>query len=127
VRRTLTRRDFLKAAGAGVAGSALLGGAAYASGGGPETNVVLLIVDSLRKDHLGAYGNDWIETPNLDALARESLRFERAYPESLPTICARRAIHTGKRTWPFRDRPSEQESAPAYGWLPIPAGQSTLA
>jgi len=127
VRRTLTRRDFLKAAGAGVAGSALLGGAAYASGGGPETNVVLLIVDSLRKDHLGAYGNDWIRTPNLDALARESLRFERAYPESLPTICARRAIHTGKRTWPFRDRPSEQESAPAYGWLPIPAGQSTLA
>ncbi|HEX2181712.1 MAG TPA: sulfatase, partial [Rubrobacteraceae bacterium] len=69
----------------------------------------------------------WIETPNLDALAGESLRFERAYPESLPTICARRAIHTGTRTWPFRDRPSEQESAPTYGWLPIPADQPTLA
>src|SRR5688572_23177245 len=127
VRRTLTRRDFLKAAGAGVAGSALLGGAAYASGGGPETNVVLLIVDSLRKDHLGAYGNDWIRTANLDALARESLRFERPYPDSLPTICARRAIHTGNWTWPYRDRPSEPELPLAYGWLPIPAGQTTQA
>ena len=63
-------------------------------------NVVLIIVDSLRKDHVGAYGNSWIKTPSLDAFARESLRFTRAYPESLPTICARRAIHTG-----FRDLP----------------------
>jgi arylsulfatase A-like enzyme len=127
VSRALTRRDFLKAVGAGAAGTALLAGAAYASDKGPETNVVLVIIDSLRKDHVGAYGNTWIETPNLDALAEESLRFTRAYPESLPTICARRAIHTGLRTWPFRDRPSEQASAPAYGWLPIPPDQVTLA
>ena len=60
-------------------------------------------MDSLRKDHVGAYGNDKIKTPNLDALAKESLRFTRAYPESAPTICARRAIHTGLRTWPFED------------------------
>ncbi|HET6885425.1 MAG TPA: twin-arginine translocation signal domain-containing protein, partial [Rubrobacteraceae bacterium] len=66
--RALTRRDFLKAVGAGAAGTALLAGAAYASGKGPETNVVLVILDSLRKDHVGAYGNTWIETPNLDAL-----------------------------------------------------------
>ena len=121
----LTRRDFLKVAGA--TGTALLGGAACASGGGSEMNVVLVIIDSLRKDHVGAYGNTWIETPSLDALTRESLRFTQAYPESLPTICARRAIHTGLRTWPFKDRPSEQESAPAYGWLPIPWEQATLA
>ena len=90
-------------------------------------NVVLVIIDSLRKDHVGAYGNDWIQTPNLDALAKESLRFTRAYPESLPTICARRAIHTGIRTFPFKDRPSGQANAPVYGWLPIPPGQPTLA
>ncbi|HEX2182760.1 MAG TPA: sulfatase-like hydrolase/transferase, partial [Rubrobacteraceae bacterium] len=84
MRRTLSRRDFLRVAGAGAAGTALLGGAKYASGRGPETNVVVVIIDSLRKDHVRAYGNDWIETPNLDALAGESLRFERAYPESLP-------------------------------------------
>jgi len=125
MKRTLTRRDFLKVAGA--AGTALLGAAGCASDGGPEMNVLLVIIDSLRKDHVGAYGNDWIKTPNLDALAKQSLRFTRAYPESLPTLCARRAIHTGKRAWPFKDRPAEQARAPTYGWLPIPWDQPTLA
>ncbi len=54
-------------------------------------NVIVVILDSLRKDHIGAYGNDRVKTPNLDALAKESLRFDRAYPESIPTIPARRA------------------------------------
>ena len=125
MKKTLTRRHFLKVAGAGMACAALIGGAGC--GGAPEMNVVLIIIDSLRKDHVGAYGNSWIKTPSLDAFARESLRFTRAYPESLPTICARRAIHTGFRTFPYKDRPSEQRHAPAYGWLPIPREQATLA
>src|SRR5919202_5532860 len=125
MKRSLSRRDFLRVAGA--AGAALLGGSGCGAGGGSGLNVVLVIIDSLRKDHVGAYGNDWIETPNLDSLARESLRFTRPYPESLPTICARRAIHTGFRTFPFKDRPLEQAVAPAYGWLPIPGDQTTLA
>ncbi|MDN5696710.1 MAG: sulfatase-like hydrolase/transferase, partial [Rubrobacter sp.] len=45
-------------------------------------NVVIVLLDSLRKDHVGSYGNDWIRTPGLDALAENSLRFTRAYPES---------------------------------------------
>ena len=65
-------------------------------------NVVVVIIDTLRKDQVGAYGNNWIKTPNLDALSKESLRFTQAYPESIPSIPARRAIHTGLRTWPFR-------------------------
>ena len=64
----------------------------YLPSGGSRMNVILVIIDSLRRDHLGVYGNDWIKTPNLDALAGESLRFDRSYPESLPTILARRAI-----------------------------------
>jgi hypothetical protein len=71
----------------------------------PGQNVVLIITDSTRKDHVGIYGHDRAaKTPNLDALAKESLRFTRAIPESMPTINARRAIHTGTRTWPFRPR-----------------------
>ena len=140
LRRTFTRRDFLKAAGAGTAGVALLGASAcdseggvkreplQRSGGGGGQNVVLIIVDTLRKDHIGAYGNDWMRTPNLDALAGESLRFTRAYPESTPTICARRAIHTGTRTWPFRDwDPPEGENISLRCWQPIPLDQVTLA
>lgn len=91
-------------------------------------NVVLIVVDSLRRDHVGAYGSDRVETPSLDRLAGESLRFNRAYPESLPTICARRAIHTGLRTFPFRDwdQPGKDD-VNLWGWQPIPADQTTLA
>jgi arylsulfatase A-like enzyme len=91
-------------------------------------NIILVILDSLRKDHIGVYGNDRIQTPNLDALAGESLRFTQAYPDSLPTLCARRAIHTGMRTWPFRDivRLPGETFQPA-GWQPIPEQQVTLS
>jgi arylsulfatase A-like enzyme len=91
-------------------------------------NVILVILDSLRKDHVGAYGNDGIRTPSLDALANESLRFTRAYPESIPTIPARRAIHTGLRTWPFRNwNPPEGETFMPAGWQHIPEDQTTLS
>jgi len=61
-------------------------------------------------------------------LAKESLRFTTAYPESAPTICARRAIHTGLRTWPFRDwKPPKGEDIILQGWQPIPEGQTHLA
>lgn len=132
LRRTLSRREFLKVTGS--AGVGLLGASVVSSGCDrlpnrqTEPNVVVVILDSLRKDHVGAYGNSWIKTPNLDALARDSLRFTRPYPESLPTLCARRAIHTGFRTWPFRDwHPPKDDDVWRYGWQPIPEGQTTLA
>lgn len=43
-----------------------------------STNVVLIVVDTLRADHLGAYGGA-PDTPNMDALAASGVRFERAY------------------------------------------------
>ena len=117
---TISRREFLKATGAGAAGASLLGVSALAAGcshpkpspnppndppANSGMNVIVVIIDSLRKDHVGAYGNDLMRTPNLDALSKESLRFDRAHPEAMPTIPARRAIHTGVRTFPFRHRP----------------------
>ncbi len=130
-KRGLTRGDFLKATGA--AGVSMLGAAGcggladaftqvpneYLPGRGVGPNVILVIIDSLRRDHVGAYGNPWIKTPTLDAIAGESLLFTHAQPEAMPTLPARRAIHTGMRTWPTRP--------PAYGWTPIPSGQRTLA
>ena len=58
-------------------------------------NFILVILDSLRQDHVGAYGNDWIQTPNLDKFAAESARFTRAYPESVPTLPFRTSTLTG--------------------------------
>ena len=61
-------------------------------------NIVMIMCDSLRQDHLGCYGNDWIETPNIDRLAGESVVFENAYPEGLPTLPVRTALFTGNYT-----------------------------
>ena len=91
-------------------------------------NVILIILDSLRQDHVGVYGNDKVKTPSLDALSKESLRFTQPYPESIPTIPARRAIHTGLRTWPFRNWvPPKGETFFPAGWQPIPEEQTTLS
>ena len=69
-------------------------------------NIVLVVFDSLRKDSVGAYGSPpWgaVHTPNFDEFARQSLTMTRAYPESLPTLPARRALYTGRRTYPFHN------------------------
>ena len=64
-------------------------------------NIILLIIDTLRYDHIGANGNDWIETPNLDALAARSWVFDRAYAASYPTIPHRTDVITGDYGSPF--------------------------
>ena len=93
-------------------------------------NIVLVIFDSLRKDCLFGsppWGN--VHTPHLDAFAAESVTFTRAYPESLPTLPARRALYTGQRTYPFGDGDIRLKGdfVGAPGWGPIPEAQDTLA
>ena len=51
-------------------------------------NVILICSDTFRWDYLGCYGNDWIQTPNLDAMANESALYEHAFAEGLPTLPA---------------------------------------
>ncbi len=77
--------------------------------------IVLIISDTLRWDHLGASGNTWIRTPNLDRLAAESLVFPRAYTGSFPTIPHRADLLTGRWTYPYR------------GWAPLPVDEPVLA
>src|SRR5947207_14797178 len=51
-------------------------------------NVVLITIDTLRADHVGAYGSTRAQTPALDALARDGVVFDRAYaaaPITLPS------------------------------------------
>jgi arylsulfatase A-like enzyme len=78
-------------------------------------NVIVILADSLRVDHLGCYGNDWIKTPNLDRFAREATVFERAYSEGLPTLPTRTAMFTGRYTFPFR------------GWQPLQPNDAPIA
>jgi len=58
--------------------------------------VIYLMADTFRRDHMGAYGNGWIRTPNLDKLASQSALFERAYIGSFPTVPNRRDTLIGR-------------------------------
>lgn len=91
-------------------------------------NVVLIIIDTLRQDHVGCYGNKWIKTPYLDSLARESVLFTQAYPESLPTLQVRRALQTGCRIFPFRgNKAYKGDFVGAAGWGPVSEERDTIA
>lgn len=70
-------------------------------------NLVFIMSDTFRADHLGCYGNKWIKTPNLDSFAQKSILFKNAYAEGLPTLPERTVLFTGKYTLPFR------------GWQPL--------
>lgn len=91
-------------------------------------NIVLVVSDTLRTAELGCYGGQNTETPNLDAFAARSVRFTEAYPESLPTIPVRRALHTGRRCYPFRDyRPVKWDIVYLPGWQAMSNEEDTLA
>lgn len=58
-------------------------------------SIVLISIDSLRADHVGTYGYERDTTPALDALARESIVFERAYTTMSWTLVAHMSLLTG--------------------------------
>lgn len=97
-------------------------------GAGNGMNVIVVILDSLRRDHVGAYGNRRIHTPSIDELARSSTRFTEARPEAMPTVQVRRCVHTGERSFPTRRwHPHKGDRVRMPGWEPIPEEQVTLA
>ncbi len=64
----------------------------------PE-NVIVLLLDSLNRHMVGAYGGKEFATPNIDRLARRSLKFTKHHVGSLPCMPARHDILCG--TWDF--------------------------
>lgn len=62
----------------------------------PPPNVVLVLIDTLRADRLGCYGNQRELTPNLDALAADGVLFENAVAPSPWTQPSVAALFTGK-------------------------------
>src|SRR4051812_22615266 len=59
-------------------------------------NVVLITIDTLRADHVGAYGYSRARTPNLDAVANSGARFERAYAAAPITLPSHATLMTGR-------------------------------
>jgi arylsulfatase A-like enzyme len=64
-------------------------------------NVIWVISDSLRRDHIGAYGNKEIVTPSLDTFAAKSVRFDRHYIAGFPTMPTRADYLTGRWTMSY--------------------------
>ena len=79
-------------------------------------NVIVVVCNSVHLGFLGAYGNAWIETPNLDRLAAEGIVFDHHFPENLTTLPTRRSWWTGR--YGFAD--VEQ------GWTPLRADEPIL-
>ncbi|MDP7133936.1 MAG: sulfatase-like hydrolase/transferase, partial [Planctomycetota bacterium] len=59
-------------------------------------HILLLMADHLRRDCLSAYGSLPVRTPNLDALADESVVFENAYCATPLCTPTRVSMYTGK-------------------------------
>lgn len=141
----LNRRSFLKSAGFAVAAAGLNGctesqsaGAGHAervAGGAPakrgrdaldtRPNIIYVLADDLGYGDLGCYGQKAIQTPNIDRMAAEGMRFSRHYAGS--TVCApsRCCLMTGLHTGHSYVR-GNREAKP-LGQLPLPEGTVTVA
>ncbi len=65
-------------------------------------NVICILMDSLNRHFLPAYGNDWVRTPNLDRLRERSVTFDRCFTGSMPCMPARRDLWTGNQEFLWR-------------------------
>ena len=57
---------------------------------------IVVLMDSLNRRYLPAYGNDWVKTPNIDRLAARSCVFDSHYVGSAPCMPARHDLLTGR-------------------------------
>lgn len=83
-----SRRDFVKTAGCGAL--AALTASIHNAGAGQsparKPNIIFILADDLGTNDLGCYGQTQIQTPNIDRLAKEGVRFTDCYAGS--TVCA---------------------------------------
>jgi choline-sulfatase len=61
----------------------------------PPPDVFLVTIDTLRADHIHCYGDEQIQTPALDSLAKDGIRFELAFTPSPITNTSHASILTG--------------------------------
>ncbi|HEX3156501.1 MAG TPA: sulfatase-like hydrolase/transferase [Candidatus Angelobacter sp.] len=62
---------------------------------GKQPNIIMIVVDSMRPDYLGAYNSKVNFTPNIDALAADSVVFRNTYSQYAGTYLSEPAIWAG--------------------------------
>jgi len=101
-RDNYTRRGFLKAIGLGTVGATLHGcgrqsqKTARAETPEKSPNVVLILIDDMGWIDTGCYGSKFYETPNIDRLAAEGMRFTDGYAACAVCSPTRAAVMTGR-------------------------------
>ncbi len=88
----------------------------------PNPNIVIMYADDLGYGELGAYGATKLETPNLDKLANQGLRFTNGYASSATCTPSRYALLTG--TYPWRNK--KAKILPGSATLIIDTAQTTI-
>jgi len=98
-----TRREFLKMAGATVASAGALSWLSDCVTAGPtatakvkQPNIIFILIDDMGWKDLGCYGGSFFETPNIDRLAAQGMRFTDAYAACAVCTPTRASIMTGK-------------------------------
>jgi hypothetical protein len=117
----LTRRTLLGGAAAlPVLGLPAHAAAQEAQEGGRRA--LLVVLPLVRSDYVDDSGTD---TPNIEELEGNSLRFDRVIPECMPALPVRRTLITGVRSFPFRDwkrtegMPAVPGYNPVWDWQPV--------
>jgi arylsulfatase A-like enzyme/Tfp pilus assembly protein PilF len=77
---------------------------------GPPPNVVLITLDTVRADHVGCYGAESVETPVIDALARDGVVFDHAISQVPLTWPSHAVILTG--LYPFQNGAQDFTGSP---------------
>lgn len=93
-----------------------------ANSGGTEPdrpNIIFMLTDDQRADAAGFAGNEVIQTPNLDRLAREGIYFKNAFVTTSICAMSRASILTGQYArrhgiWDFGESLTEQQLADSY-------------
>jgi N-sulfoglucosamine sulfohydrolase len=87
--------------------SFLLGFACF---GKDKPNVVFILADDMSRDTWGAYGGKECKTPNIDRLAKDGTRFERAYCSVAMCAPFRQELYSGRSPWRTGTLPNHSKS-----------------
>jgi arylsulfatase A-like enzyme len=88
-------------------------------------NIVLIMADDLGYSELGSYGQKLIQTPHLDQLARQGMRFTRNYAGNAVCAPSRCVLMTGKH--PGHAWVRNNSEVKPEGQRPIPESEVTIA
>jgi len=117
------RRDFLKMSGIALASCSIANIAKALPAYKRKPNIIFILADDLGWTELGSYGNKFNETPHLDKLANQGMRFTNAYAAAPVCSPSRASLMTGQ--YPARIRITDYLQ-PDTDWH-LPNGTVTLA